>query len=74
HRRWLERVKDTPTLTEADVLAEQQARDARDSAREIAPLAPAADAVILDTTHLGLDDAIAAALQAVAAALEAPKT
>ncbi len=74
HRRWLERVKDTPTLTEAEVLAEQQARDARDSAREIAPLAPAADAVILDTTHLGLDDAIAAALQAVATALDAPKT
>jgi cytidylate kinase len=40
------------------VLAEQTLRDGRDSAREHSPLAPAADAVTLDTTGLGLDQVI----------------
>jgi cytidylate kinase len=37
-------------------------RDARDSARATAPLKPAADAVILDTTDLTIDAAIGAVL------------
>jgi cytidylate kinase len=43
----------------AGVLAEQTIRDARDSAREHSPLAPAPDAVILDTTRLSFDDVVA---------------
>jgi cytidylate kinase len=37
-------------------------RDARDAARAVAPLRPAADAAILDTTDLTIDAAIAAVL------------
>ncbi len=38
-----------------EVLKDQQERDARDSARSIAPMKPADDAIIFDTTGLGLD-------------------
>lgn len=40
------------------VLAEQTLRDERDTTREHSPLAPAAGAVMLDTTGLTLDEAI----------------
>lgn len=36
----------------ADVLADITARDARDRNRSVAPLVPAEDAVVIDTTHL----------------------
>lgn len=39
----------------ADLLAEQTARDERDANRPVAPLRPAADAVIVDTTGLDAD-------------------
>jgi cytidylate kinase len=48
-----------------DVLADIRARDRRDSTREIAPLRQANDAVLLDTSELGVDQAIAAALRVV---------
>jgi cytidylate kinase len=41
------------------VLAELTIRDERDSRREHSPLAPAADAVELDTTGLSLDEVVA---------------
>jgi cytidylate kinase len=41
-----------------DVLADQQARDARDLARAIAPMRPAADATVVDTTGLTVDEVI----------------
>src|SRR5690606_11708971 len=44
------------------VLADVIARDERDSRRAIAPLRPAPDAFVLDTTHLDADAAFAAAL------------
>lgn len=40
--------------TMADVLADIEARDARDRGRAVAPLAPAPDAVEIDTTHLDI--------------------
>lgn len=43
------------------VLADLQTRDARDSARATAPLKPADDAVLLDTTNMSIDEAVAAA-------------
>jgi cytidylate kinase len=49
------------------VLADVQARDDRDMNRADAPLRPAEDAVILDTSDLSIDGAIAAAIDAVAA-------
>lgn len=48
-----------------DVLADIQARDARDSARDVAPLKQASDAVLLDTTELDVDQAIAEAVRLV---------
>lgn len=50
----------------AHVLTEMQARDARDRDRAVAPLRPATDAVILDTTALDAEAAYRAALEAVA--------
>ena len=45
-----------------DVLADIRSRDARDSGREVAPLKAAPDAILLDTSALSPDDAIAEAL------------
>jgi cytidylate kinase len=44
-----------------------QARDAADVAREAAPLRPAADAVVLDTTEMDADQAFAAAMEVLRA-------
>lgn len=51
-----------------DVLATIKGRDARDSSRSVAPLRPAKDAVLLDTTHLDIEAAFRAALSIVEAA------
>ncbi len=48
-----------------EVLADLRARDARDSARSAAPLKPADEAVLLDTSEMGIDDAVAAAIAQV---------
>jgi cytidylate kinase len=42
----------------ATVLAEQTIRDERDRTRTVSPLAPAAGAVVLDTTGLSLDEVV----------------
>jgi cytidylate kinase len=68
-RRWLELVATDPALTEAAVLEDLRRRDARDAERATAPLKPATDALILDTSDLGIEAAVAAAAEAVAAAL-----
>ena len=47
------------------VLADVLERDARDRDRVEAPLKPAEDAVLLDTSDLSIEDAVAAAIQAV---------
>lgn len=41
-----------------DLLADLQARDDRDINRAVAPLAPAADAHVLDTSHMTADEAV----------------
>jgi cytidylate kinase len=41
-----------------DLLADLQARDARDMNRAVAPLAPAADAYILDSSNMTADEAV----------------
>jgi cytidylate kinase len=46
----------------AAVMADLQARDARDSSRDVAPLRPAEDALLLDTTDLTIDAAVAEAV------------
>ena len=48
-----------------DVLADIRSRDERDSGRAVAPLKPAPDAIILDTSDLDRDAAIADAIRLV---------
>jgi len=55
---------------EQEVLADLLRRDERDSRRTAAPLKPAPDAHLLDTTHLGID----AAFRAAVAIIEAVRT
>jgi CMP/dCMP kinase len=52
---------------EADVLADIKRRDERDTKRAAAPLKPAPDAHLLDTTHLGIDAAFRAAVDIIEA-------
>lgn len=53
------------------VLADIRARDERDSSRSTAPLVPAADAVLLDTSFLSIEAAVAKAVALVEARREA---
>ena len=46
-----------------DVLLDIRARDERDTHREIAPLKPADDAILLDTSDLDVDAAVAEAIR-----------
>jgi cytidylate kinase len=54
-------------ISDAEVLADIQKRDERDQNRAAAPLKQAADAHLLDTTHLDIDAAIRAAIDIVEA-------
>ena len=64
-RRFLElQAKGTPA-DYSRVEADMQARDAQDSARAAAPLRPADDAILLDTTNMDPDAAFGAALAVV---------
>jgi cytidylate kinase len=54
----------------AEILADIERRDERDMGRADSPLKPAADAHLLDTTHLGVD----AVLQAAIAIVEQAKS
>ncbi|MEA2298097.1 MAG: CMP/dCMP kinase [Solirubrobacteraceae bacterium] len=51
--------------TAASVLAEQRERDDRDASRAHSPLAPAADAVVLDSSELGLEAVVARVIERV---------
>lgn len=47
---------------EDHILAELRERDARDAARDVAPMRPAADAIMLDTSEMSIEDAVSAAI------------
>jgi|SRR5262245_2169814 len=55
-------------VDEAAILAAIERRDVRDMTRAVAPLRPADDAHLLDTTHLDIDAAVRAAIDIVEAA------
>ena len=69
HRRWLELSAGAEAVSEADVLAEVQERDARDFERATAPMRPADDAVLLDTSDMSIDEAVAQAVGLIATRL-----
>jgi len=48
-----------------DVLLDIRSRDKRDSSRSVAPLRKAPDAELVDTSELGIEDAVAAAIRLV---------
>ena len=64
HRRWLEVGGE-----ESRVLAEVTERDARDMGRADAPLKPAADAVLIDTSTMSIGEAVAQAVAIVSSRL-----
>jgi cytidylate kinase len=65
HRRWLELKERGAPADEGAILKEIIERDRRDRERAASPLKPAPDALLLDTTHLDIDAAFAAALALV---------
>jgi cytidylate kinase len=66
-RRYLELRGRGETVNEAEILADIRRRDERDSSRAAAPLKAAADAHLLDTSHLDIDAAVQAAIDIVEA-------
>lgn len=68
-RRWKELTEKGETLSLEDMIAELEERDTRDKTRKDAPMAPAADAVLIDTTHLSIDAAVDKARAAVEAVI-----
>ena len=67
-RRHLELIRSNHDVTLEEVAEDLRQRDARDSARATAPLKPAADAYRLDTSSMTIEEAIAKAIEIVAAA------
>ena len=53
-----------PTLLQ-DVVREMRERDARDAARSVAPLKQCSDAELVDTSPMGIDEAVAAVMDIV---------
>lgn len=47
----------------ADLLRDMRERDARDTQRAVAPLAPAADAEVLDSSNLTIEQTVQAVLE-----------
>ncbi|EET46570.1 d(CMP) kinase [Thalassobium sp. R2A62] len=64
-RRFDELLAKGMDVTLVDVLADVQARDTRDRERVEAPLVAAVDAVVIDTSDLSIDAAVAAAIAAI---------
>jgi cytidylate kinase len=64
-RRFEELIRMGLSVHYEDVLLDIRARDERDSNRAAAPLVKAEDAVLLDTSAMGVDEAIQAAIEAV---------
>lgn len=69
HRRWLELCEAGHDVEQSQVLADVRLRDDRDSNRTDAPLRPAKDAVILDTSELSIEDVTDFAVEKIARVL-----
>jgi cytidylate kinase len=61
-RRYKQLIEKGNSASLTALVADMQARDARDSARTVAPLKPAPDALLLDTTHMDVESAVQAVL------------
>lgn len=67
-RRWLELGGDAAPEPFATILTQVKERDARDMGRADAPLKAATDAVVIDTSLMNIDEAVAQAVAVVMAA------
>jgi cytidylate kinase len=67
-RRWRQLTGQGEAVAFDDILADIRRRDERDSSRADSPMAPAADAVLLDTTEMTIEAAADAARRIVEAA------
>ena len=63
-RRMLELAERGTSVPYETVLAEIRDRDERDRSRAAAPLVAAADAIVIDTSAMGIEEAVAAAIAA----------
>lgn len=72
-RRLLELQEQGQTLELEEVLHQIQERDERDASREVAPLKPADDALIIDTTGVELDDVLNRLEQIVRERMDSPQ-
>ncbi|MGO9340543.1 MAG: (d)CMP kinase [Terracidiphilus sp.] len=62
----------SPAVQADEVIRDLRARDARDRNRADSPLKPASDAILLDSTHMTLEEAVRAAEEIVASRLNLP--
>ncbi|MGP3791307.1 (d)CMP kinase [Pseudomonas sp. B392_1p] len=67
HRRYLQLKEKGDAVNLASLLDEIRARDERDTQRAVAPLKPAADAILLDSTQLSIEQVLERILGEVAA-------
>jgi|ERR1700687_684741 cytidylate kinase len=66
-RRWRELAARGVKITPEEVLAQLRERDRRDRERELAPLIPAPDAIVIDASRLGVDEVVALMAQHIKA-------
>jgi cytidylate kinase len=71
-RRYKQLMGKGMNATMTALLQDIRARDQRDSERAVAPLKKCADAVLLDTTHLSVEEAVAQVLALYKQAPRAP--
>lgn len=64
-RRFLEMRERGAGVNLLEIQDDLRRRDERDRSREVAPLVPASDAMVIDTSDLGKEEAISAAISAV---------
>jgi cytidylate kinase len=64
-RRYKELRRIGTVISSEQVLADVLARDARDTDRAVAPMVPAEDAVVIDTSKLAIEEAVAEAIAIV---------
>ena len=68
-RRYNQLIEKGNSVTIKGLLRDIRERDARDSARAVAPLTVAADAIVLDTTDLTVAESVAFVLEKYRAAI-----
>lgn len=64
-RRYLELAGKGEGVTQDGVLADLRARDKRDRERDAAPMVAAEDALVLDTSAMGIEEAVAKAVKVI---------